>query len=170
MQSPEHSSQLKVIATGISDLNEARYFSAMGAEWLGFDGSRLSIDEIRIMAEWVVGPRNFIEIDLPDDEFLHIVSETSSVHGVCTSAEIVIPDWFDGVVLKRGAGSKEPGAGIIIMSGVDGFDEVWKEISDADDIDSLSTEVNGIVIRCNPDIEQEIAFEQYDQVFEKVKM
>lgn len=47
--------KVKVIATQISNLTDARYFAALGVEGLMFDYNRIGNDQFQEMREWIAG-------------------------------------------------------------------------------------------------------------------
>ena len=56
---------MKLIATDIANLTDARYFAARGAHMIGFNTQLSSPDEVNAMKEWVDVPAFFLE--LPSD-------------------------------------------------------------------------------------------------------
>jgi len=56
---------VKIIAIGVANLTDARYFAAMGADWIGFSmgpDSPLSIEHVMAFADWVEGPEFFLDV------------------------------------------------------------------------------------------------------------
>lgn len=59
------SEKRQVIASGITNLTDARYFAAMGVDWMGFDlrtEPRIPVEQMHAIMDWVEGPRWFVEI------------------------------------------------------------------------------------------------------------
>lgn len=58
--------QTEIIASGIANLTDARYFAAMGVQWMTFDlrdDPRPSPELMHAIMDWVEGPDWLIEID-----------------------------------------------------------------------------------------------------------
>ena len=76
---------MQIVAKGITNLTDARYFAAVGASWMGFDltpGSRVSLQEVIAIAEWVEGPRIFVDVrGLDENQITRIVVELEP-HGL----------------------------------------------------------------------------------------
>ena len=49
-------SEIKIIASDITNLTDARYFSAKGVDYLLYDMDKISIQEVAEIKEWVEGP------------------------------------------------------------------------------------------------------------------
>jgi phosphoribosylanthranilate isomerase len=68
---------VKIIANGIANLTDARYFAAMGVDWIGFDvrlDSPLSIEHVMAFADWVEGPQFFLDVrGRSDDQIAEIL-------------------------------------------------------------------------------------------------
>jgi len=91
---------MDIIIAGIATLDEARYFSAMGADWLGFNASGLSADEMKTIAEWVVGPKFFVEVVEGQEELLFEISNKLQLHGICIPIAASIPAFHEGLVVR----------------------------------------------------------------------
>lgn len=187
--------EIQIIATGITTLDEARYFAAMGADWVGFDTLRLTAGEIKSIAEWIVVPKTFIEMQAVKEDVLFEISNKIQLHGVCLPLDSVIPTWYEGNIIRR---LQFPTQEDIVNLGrneiflfhlnlfpneQDTFDELqricmhstcWietetRQISLTELCEKLP--VNGIVIRC---IEEAImgtdAYAHYDVFFEEMEM
>ena len=61
-----------VIALDITNLTDARYFAARGADYLVYDISKIGISEVMAIAEWVEGVKTLI---LLDTDHLHLIDE-----------------------------------------------------------------------------------------------
>ena len=79
---------MQIVAKGITNLTDARYFAAVGASWMGFDltpGSKVSLQEVMAIAEWVEGPRIFVDVrGLDENQITRIVVELEP-HGLLHS-------------------------------------------------------------------------------------
>ncbi len=62
----------RVIAADITNLTDARYFAARGIDYLMFDLSKISLDKILEIKEWVEGPAVVLLID---DTSISLVEE-----------------------------------------------------------------------------------------------
>ncbi len=174
------------IATGITTLDEARYFAAMGMDWLGFDADRMPMQEISAIADWVVGPQCFVEIDAIDPDLLFEISQKDRFTGICVAADIEVPEWYSGLVIRRmtaSMGTTTYRRDIVLLPVPgDGLSEhfrntleeerathkCWVEISANEKI-VLSTladlPVDGIAMRCVPGAE---TFEHYDAMLDAI--
>lgn len=65
----------EIVAYGVRNLTDARYFSAMGVQWMGFPlgmESGIPLEQIAGIIDWVEGPKYFVEVsraqhmDIPD--------------------------------------------------------------------------------------------------------
>jgi hypothetical protein len=93
--------EMQIIASGITTLDDARYFAAMGADWIGLDFTKLSVDEIKTIAEWIVGPKIFVEITDAREELLFEITQKMRLHGICIPLETNPPSWYEGKVIRR---------------------------------------------------------------------
>ncbi len=71
--------KVKIKVNNIQHLTDARYFAAMGVNYMGFDLSGLDGDEIELeftkiaaIRDWVSGPELFISVDRADEEILEL--------------------------------------------------------------------------------------------------
>jgi len=62
----------RVIAADITNLTDARYFAARGVDYLMFNLSRLPLDKLLEIIEWVEGPSALL---LVDDTSISLVEE-----------------------------------------------------------------------------------------------
>ena len=79
-----------VIATGMTNLTDARYFSAMGVDWMGFDLTReprISGEQMQAIMDWVEGPRWLVELD------------SSTIHG--------LPEGVAGIIVPAGKAPRD---------------------------------------------------------------
>lgn len=91
---------MNIIATGVTSLDEARYFSAMGVAWLGFDGSKLAPEQIKSITDWVVGPKLFIEIITAEEEQLFETANKVHLDAIALPLTEDAPSWYDGLILR----------------------------------------------------------------------
>jgi phosphoribosylanthranilate isomerase len=60
----------QIIVTGVSNLTDARYFAAMGVQWMGFPltgETALNATQVMAIKDWVEVPKYFVEI-APDQQ------------------------------------------------------------------------------------------------------
>ena len=65
-------STVEIIVSGINNLTDARYFSAMGVQWMSFDlrkEPRPSIELMQAIMDWVEGPSWLIELPEVDSNY-----------------------------------------------------------------------------------------------------
>jgi hypothetical protein len=185
---------LQIIVTGITTLDEARYFAAMGADWIGFNAHQLSAAEIKEIADWVVGPKMFIEMDVIQEDLLFEISNKNQLNGICLPYDQDVPAWYTGSSIRRiyFPSKKE-------LLSESNFDvlllQLEKILNEERDLDALrhicmnhtcwieadSTDmsitklceklpVNGIVIRCNEESKNHSdGYAQYDMFFEEME-
>ncbi len=92
---------MTIIASGIPDLAYARYFAAMGADWLGYRLQDHSIDALPAISAWVVGPATFVEVGDADADDLFRITEMLKPGALCFSNNVTVPDWYKGMVIRR---------------------------------------------------------------------
>ncbi|MDX1479607.1 MAG: hypothetical protein R3301_17970 [Saprospiraceae bacterium] len=94
--------QRLVIATGITNLTDARYFSAMGVDWMGFDLTReprISRERMQAIMDWVEGPRWLVELDGTALEGL-----PEGIAGVVVPAGQALRDWHGQTIVSVSTG------------------------------------------------------------------
>lgn len=86
----------RVKAGGITSLTDARYFSAWGADWLGFPVGRqpdkLSPEALSSITEWVEGPQILAEFGLEEVETILEITRLTHVNGIQVSPFFPIGD------------------------------------------------------------------------------
>lgn len=96
----------QIIATGITNLTDARYFAAMGVDWMGFDlrkEPRISIEQMHAIMDWVEGPQWLVEVG--DERTEGIPKEvTCIIHPVGSH-----PTTWTGTCVKRLTPGETPG-------------------------------------------------------------
>ena len=105
---------MQLIAISINNLTDARYFAAAGCDWIGFDMSRdspLTIDHIVAFAEWVEGPKLFIDTTGRDSPFVEKLIETLKPDGLLYDG--AIPRDFSGFRIEHYPGSQDAGAVLV---------------------------------------------------------
>lgn len=175
---------MHIIATGITSLDEARYFSAMGVDWMGFNGDQLSTDEINAIADWVVGPKLFAELSRLDEDALFEISHKTPLTGICVLQDALIPNWYQGRLIRhirRGVpAGPEHHDDILLFKGIpDDADhsiltehECWFEITVSELTSGLAepSDTNGLLIRClDKNVHTENAYDIYDAFFETLE-
>lgn len=183
---------IQIIIAGISTLDEARYFSAMGADWLGFDASVLSADELKTIAEWVVGPKFFVEVVEGQEELLFEISNKLQLHGVCIPIAASIP-FHEGLIIRvvelplqenglmhlheaslliKVSSTEEVTHALDVLGDVCSKNTCWIEYDiHQDDAFQLFNQLacDGIVIRAGVSKDQTDDFSLYDTFFEKLE-
>lgn len=91
---------MNIIAAGVTTLDEARYFAAMGVQWLGFNGSVLSPEQIKAIADWVVGPNLFVEVSTVQEEQLFETASKVRLDAIAMPLTGDAPSWYDGLILR----------------------------------------------------------------------
>lgn len=71
---------MKLIATDITNLTDARYFAARGAHMIGFNTTLSTPDEINAIKEWVDVPEFFLH--LPDNASAELIWEWQDRTGI----------------------------------------------------------------------------------------
>jgi len=175
----------QLIAAGISNLDEARYFSAMGVDWIGFDMDRISADAVNAITAWIVGPKFFAEFTAAQDDMVFEIVHKTGVQGICLPVSADIPSWYQGSVIIDASVTESdtpfPNGSILLIPSDSGLDHqsltglsahhtCWLEIdpdhTTADQLRNINA--HGIVIRCvesDPD-----GYERYDHFFEVISL
>ena len=88
----------KVKAGSVSSLSDARYFAAMGVDWLGFDvnpnsESFVSPELYNNIAGWVAGPKRVIEISVGQEKDIDKLIGDYSPDGIMVS-NLSFPLWL----------------------------------------------------------------------------
>jgi len=76
--------KVKAIALQVTNLSDARYFSAYGVDWMAFPSSRDAdnISTIKEIVEWVEGPQIALELKTWDEEYYHFFQNQMKVDGL----------------------------------------------------------------------------------------
>lgn len=77
----------KILAGSITNLTDARYFAAMGVEWMGFnlnpgDDSFLPPLQVQAIKEWVEGPAILGEFNLQSVEEINKLTQDLELDGI----------------------------------------------------------------------------------------
>lgn len=182
-------SQYTLCAAGVTTLDEARYFSAMGADWIGFDVRHVSAEQIRSMMSWVAGPRVFVEWDATWPGDLSAFLSTTEAHGVAVRESLSFPGTFDGVVMciadhdDAHAAERPLQCDVLIVRVGETTDAIhlpewmddrvywietdWHMTQVQTVLDTLRP--HGVVIRCIPAGEEDV-FAYYDAIIETVRI
>ncbi len=185
--------KIQIIATGITTLDEARYFAAMGADWIGFDAIQLNAVKIKTIGDWVVGPKMFIEMQAVQEDLLFEISSKMPLHGICLPLASTIPAWYSGQVIRsfpfpsqKDILDQDINETLIIrLNGFPDADEVkelytacmkntcWIEMDTTQSslIDlCMKIPMHGIVIRCREEAKSgDDVFAQYNSFFEEME-
>ena len=177
--------KIKRIVTGITSLDEARYFSAMGVDWMGFDASRLTAAKVQAILSWVVGPQFFTEWDHVEEEELFAFTDATGIAGICLPLSAAVPAWFHGTCIRKASAQSlthtlQSGNILLITEGLDAFSSgsldavctscpCWLETNpDVSPAGYFGRPApDGIVIRCNQaDSGHQTGFDRFDRFFE----
>jgi hypothetical protein len=185
MTTPPVPKTTELIALGVTTLDEARYFAAMGVHWIGFDGSRVSVDEMQTMMEWVIGPKFFAEFASVDEDALFELFQKTSLHGICLPRSVAAPSWYSGNVIYRSDVNEytatEIPAGITVLftdlpltpepipGQLPGANPLWMEVDPSTDVSELMQrhDIDGIAIRCIGSSDN--AYDLYDRFFGNIE-
>ena len=177
---------VKRIVTGVTSLDEARYFSAMGVDWIGFDAHRVDPAIASAIMGWVVGPQFFAEWNDVDADTQFAFIDTTGIDTICLPAHIETPAWFDGKrIFRVSQGTRDqslPSNQIVLITGdgamaSDALGRIcmthvcWLE-ADADyDMSNLREPLpRGIAIRCETSINSmDTAYDRYDRFFDALE-
>lgn len=85
----------RVKVSSINNLTEARYFAAMGAEWIGFNFDTTSIrylssEVAKEISGWLAGPRFLGEFGKKDAEYINTVNQSLGFEIVQTDVDLVL--------------------------------------------------------------------------------
>ena len=164
--------QTQLIVHGVTSLEEARYFAAMGADWIGFQADGLPLERIRSISSWVVGPRTFIEFESAGEDDLFQADQQLQPDGMMLPAG-EFPPWYQGVRIHRGATPEGHLPDTDISYGPSGtvsdaadFKHLWLSIDTAhfqEALQALPAAPLGIVITCTGTGDA-IDFDVYDNI------
>jgi phosphoribosylanthranilate isomerase len=100
----------RTIALGITNLSDARYFSAYNVDWMAFPSSDEADNfaEIKEMMTWVEGPQLAIELDKWDDALLSFAKESLPLNGVVVHDKDVGMVHDLEIIALHGSGSDGP--------------------------------------------------------------
>ncbi len=78
---------LDVLAYGINNLSDARYFSALGVRWMSFAISEqeTEVSKLKEIIDWVEGVEILLEVDESNIDFVSFISTHLGVTKVLTS-------------------------------------------------------------------------------------
>jgi phosphoribosylanthranilate isomerase len=174
--------QVKIIASGIINLTDARYFAAMGVDWMGFDmrmDSPLTITHVVSFANWIEGPDFFLDVRSRSIDQIGEMLGYFPAGGLLTDKEISLPN-FAGKMIMSPAKEERPDNlqdTIIIddkqwrhmvSEGIfDSVAEIWIKIANVTQYRNLKAEMDnlsGIVVTGGD--EQAVGLKSYDDLDE----
>jgi hypothetical protein len=91
----------EIIAWNVLSLNEARYFAAMGVDWLCFNSLHFSPNELNSITDWVVGPRYAIDLHEEEPDYLFELTSKVKIDGVCIKENLKVPEWYNGQIITE---------------------------------------------------------------------
>lgn len=127
---------MKIIATEISNLTDARYFAAWGVEILCFNHSdvlegKLSGQQIKEMIDWIEGPKSALKIDALeiDDSLSELIALTDVDHLIVGPYidRDQIPSSVKNVIRTCTLENVDLFSGDIIISGNNSFNQLSQE-------------------------------------------
>ena len=158
---------MEIAALGITNLTDARYFSAMGVHWMGFDlrpDSPITLAHVQAIAEWVEGPRFMADVrGLSTDEIAEVLAGFDAA-GLILEAGMELP-YFAGTVFRV---APDDGAceGLIIneIENVSDDSSLWKMIGQPSEVNDLDDRISGVVISGGD--EEQTGVKNYDVIDE----
>jgi phosphoribosylanthranilate isomerase len=186
----------KLYITGVTNLSDARYFAAMGADYLGFVASEyVDSTVINEMIDWVEGPQFIAELDgLEWNEDLIELIESLKINGLSYPSF-----WQDGFMNGKGVAFSKINVNSAINSDTDYFilhqDKSVHQLSkqeiselqvmcnsrliyldlpfEAKDIDSIleTFKIEGLVLRGGNEVKVGLkSFDELDEIFDHLLM
>ncbi len=175
---------MKIIANGITNLTDARYFAAMGVDWMGFDmgqDSPLTITQVVAFADWVEGPEFFLDVrNRTVDQIAEMLGNFPAA-GLLLDKQVSLPH-FAGKRILSLAPDDTPTAALDRMqdtlivdeeqwrqmgnTGIyDNADEIWLKIENVTQYQCLKAELyklSGIVVSGGD--EQKVGLKSYNDL------
>jgi hypothetical protein len=90
-----------IVVSGVTSLDEARYFAAMGVDWIGFHAEQHTPESLRMISDWIAGPQRYVELNTMDPEALFELVAKVDPDGICIPLDANVPDWFQKKVIRR---------------------------------------------------------------------
>ncbi len=177
---------MKIIAIGIANLTDARYFAAMGVDWIGFSmgaNRPLSVEHIIAFADWVEGPRFFLDVrGKPDVRIAEILGDFEAA-GLLIDHGTTLPHYGGKVIRALEQVSTNHDTTDILIYSFDQWqasiagannshnaEEVWVNVQDTAeylDLTGASDTISGIII--SGGAEQKIGVKSYDELDELIE-
>jgi 2C-methyl-D-erythritol 2,4-cyclodiphosphate synthase len=179
---------MKIIAYGITNLTDARYFAAMGADWIGFrmdKNSPLTIAHVKAFADWVEGPQFYLDVrGRTVDEIAGMLAEIE-VDGLLTTHD-AIPSNYAGNIITAFAdhrGSEEAGDTVVYLqnewlevqehnSNVVAVD-IWVVIHKTEDLKALDAsldQISGCVVLGQDEDKVGVkSYENLDEIIDSIR-
>lgn len=157
---------MKVMATGITHLTDARYFAAQLVDYMVFDASLVREEGIAIIKEiqqWIDGVVWLIEYNEHHQVIDFLRQETGIDGAISSDPDLLVS--FKQKFLRSNQYSAEVDALVIAeaqeISGIED-QTVYLEIGNTWPTDELPTGISGIVLRGSQ--EDKIGFKSYDEL------
>ncbi len=162
---------MKLIAIAINNLTDARYFAAAGCDWIGFDMSAespLTVDHIAAFAEWVEGPKMFLDVTGRDVYFTEALIEAIGPDGLLHDGNV--PENFGGLKIEYFPAAPDAGAVVLQRSTTDLIaGEQWLMLQPGVSADALELEsIDALVI--SGSWEEKVGVKDYEQIDELVEI
>lgn len=167
---------MELVALGITNLTDARYFSAMGVDWMGFDlrsDSSIGLSHVQAFSEWIEGPALIADVRGKDVDQIAEILSGFKADGLIVSEEIELPN-YGGSVFR--IAPDEGNCDRIIASHNESLPEsltgvpVWRHVSGVHDLASLQEGTAGVVIVGGEEEQTGVKdYDEIDQLFEALE-
>ena len=177
---------MKIIANGVTNLTDARYFAAMGVDWIGFDmgtDSPLSIEHVIAFSDWVEGPLFYLDVRGRPEEQIAEMLGSFQADGLRTEEGVSLPHYAGKIIsVRQNSDIVNDHADILIYS----FEEwqqiisnneaivaedAWVAVDNANEYRSLNTSIDrimGIVVSGGD--EEKTGLKPYDDLDEIMEL
>jgi hypothetical protein len=170
---------MKIIANGITSLTDARYFAAMGVDWIGFDmglHSPLSIEHVMTFADWLEGPQFFLDVRGRSEDQIAVMLGNFQAAGLLMDEGASLPHYAGMIIATEYSDASDRLAHTLIYTHEEWqkevaqhtsieADEVWVEIGSIAEYQMLQKgmdRISGIVVSGMD--EQKIGVMSYDNL------
>lgn len=138
---------MEIIAIGITNLTDARYFAAMGVDWIGFDmrpESPLTTDHVVAFADWVEGPLFFLDVRGRHEQEIMAILDNFKADGLLLE-EGIFSSHYTGkrIALRRNTNTFDNPADICIHSHEDWMHRTASDL--VHDVEEEWVTVGGVV-------------------------
>ncbi len=176
---------MKIIANEITNLTDARYFAAMGVDWIGFDmglNSPLSIEHVMAFADWVEGPEFFLDVRGKSEDQIAEMLGNFQAAGLLIDEGVSLPHYAGKVIRaqEQGVSGNSPTDILICTiecwqergqgSNLAEAEEVWvviDNVAEHDNLKAATDMISGIVVSGGD--EQKVGLKSYDDLDELIE-